>query len=67
MNWSPALMFNFWFSPTGEDRIQDVCAGYIMSDQWRVVAVCLAAVFIAAGWALATQAVFAAVRKGWLR
>ena len=47
-----------------EDRMQDVCAGYFLSDQWRLSALMVAFHFVACGWAFTTKFVFAWVRNG---
>ena len=33
-----------------EDQLQDVCAGYLVSDQWRLSALAVAFLFVACGW-----------------
>lgn len=50
-----------------EDKVQNICAGYLVSDQWRLAAIAISFLFVAAGWTLATKVVFALVRKGWLK
>ena len=46
-----------------EDQLQDVCAGYLVSDQWRLSAIAVAFLFVACGWMVATKFIFALVRN----